>query len=110
MSGRTVVVNHNGELTACSEVVDKNIKDWNIFGIGNLNSGVDIAKLEYLSGRIVTNMEKCKNCFAKYICRGGCAHKGLTQTGGLFSPSDYHCQFIKKIVPILIKRMVIGRY
>ena len=112
MRGRTIVVNHRGEITTCSEVVDDNNENWKLFHIGKLGSKFDFdnERFKFLANRTVDNMEFCKNCFAKYLCRGGCAHKALTGAGDLFSQNSFHCAFMKRIIPLLIKRMVIGEY
>lgn len=107
MCGNTIVVNHEGKITACSEVVDSENKDWNLFYLGELGR-LDAEKSKYLTSRVPVNMDRCKDCFAKYICRGGCAYKGLVASGNLFIPDKRHCEFIKSIVPILIKRMVLN--
>jgi len=107
MCGKTIVVNHKGQLTACSEVVDETNEDWNLFCIGNCQTEfrIDEQKFNRLSSRISDNMTSCQNCFVKYLCRGGCAHKGLVATNDLFLPDPNHCRFIKAIIPLLMKEM-----
>lgn len=110
MCGKTIVVNHEGKLTACSEVVDERNKEWNLFCIGDCQSEfrIDEQKLSYLASRFPDNMALCGGCFAKYLCRGGCPHKGWAATNDLFVPDPNHCEFIKKIAPLLIKQMATG--
>lgn len=106
--GRAIVVTHNGLLTACSEVVDGSFKEWDLFCLGELRS-------EYLWNNNLTKLRKrttkymsvCLNCFLRYICRGGCTHRGWSKTGSVFLPDPRHCEFMKKIVPVLIKRMAL---
>lgn len=110
--GNTMVVNHKGMLTACSEVVDEKTEGWDVFSIGKLGQfpKINEKKLAYLANRITANMTKCKKCFARYICRGGCAYRGLTETNDLYSPDPRHCEFVKTILPIIIKRMAFDGY
>jgi len=110
--GKTLVINHKGKLTACSEVVDEENKEWDVFSIGELRSKFwfDEQKLNYLANRVPDKMMPCQNCFARYLCRGGCAHKGWQETGNLFLPDPHHCDFIKAIIPLLIKRMAMMGY
>ncbi len=112
MCGNTLVINHQGMLTACSEVVDDGNKDWATFFLGEFNQSPKInkEKLTYLADRTTANMIVCKSCFAKYICRGGCAYRGFTASGEIYSPDPRHCEFVKTILPIIIKRMTIGEY
>ncbi|MBI2278943.1 MAG: radical SAM protein [Candidatus Brennerbacteria bacterium] len=112
MGGSTLVVNHRGELTACSEVDDGLNKKWPSFFIGNIGDGfvVDGGKAEYLASRRTTNMKQCHDCFVRNLCRGGCAHKGLTKTGDLFTPDPTHCAFMRAIIPRIIKRVAEGAY
>lgn len=104
MGGQTIVVNHEGFLTSCSEVVDETSKYWNIFMIDKIDKTFKINE-----GNLGSNHwkygETCENCFARYICRGGCAHKNLIKTGSISKPDPQHCQFMKSIIPILIKRI-----
>lgn len=112
MGGSTLVVNHLGELTACSEVDDGLNEKWPLFSIGTAEGGfsIDRDKMKRLASRLTTNMEQCKGCFVRNLCRGGCAHKGLTKTGDLFAPEPTHCAFMRAIVPRIIKRMAEGAY
>lgn len=107
MCGKAIVVNHEGKLTACSEVVDEKDEEWNLFCIGDCQSGFRLneEKLNYLASRIPDNMKFCQNCFARYLCRGGCPHKSWAATKDLFVPDINHCKFIKAILPSLIKEM-----
>jgi len=110
MSGQSMVVNHLGQLTTCSEVIDDQTEEWPLFHLGHIDKHnqlhLDEKKLSHFQHRIVSNMEACKSCFARYICRGGCTHKAWAITGDIFSPDPQHCQFMRTIIPIMIKRMV----
>lgn len=112
MGGSTMVVNHRGELTACSEVDDALNDRWPVFSLGTDagNFLIEREKLERLAARRPANMERCKGCFVRNVCRGGCAHKGLVATGDLFTPDSTHCAFMRAIVPCIIQRMAEGTY
>ena len=105
--GKTIIVNHEGDLTTCSEVVDKKHKEWDIFCIGDCQSEfrIDKQKLDFLASRIPDNMMSCRNCFARYFCRGGCPHKAWAATNDVFVPDPSHCKFMKMVTPLLIKEM-----
>lgn len=107
INSRTLVVNHQGKITTCVEVVDEKNEEWDIFHIGSCfpRFYTDQQKLDHLASRISDNMVLCKDCFARYICRGGCPHRGWVATGNLFAPDPNHCNFIRAIIPILIREM-----
>lgn len=110
--GHTLVVNHKGHLTSCSEVVDQASDQWEFFQIGELKNGflIDEEKMTFLSQHAPQFMRKCEGCFARYVCRGGCAHKGYETTGEYLEPDPRHCLFLKSMVLVLIKRMATGAY
>lgn len=109
MQGQTMVVNHRGQLTACSEVVDDGFEGWSTFYLGNITAKNELHvrqdTFEYLKQRRVTTMEPCRQCFARYLCRGGCAHKAWVETGNVFSQNSDNCQFVRTAVPLMIQRM-----
>jgi len=39
--------------------------------------------------------DKCTNCFAKYLCAGGCYHDNLGTTGSLFEPDEGMCALMR---------------
>lgn len=110
ISGQTITINHAGQLTACSEVADETFQGWGLFNSGSIkrNEGFHFypGKLTYLARRTTTTMPTCRDCFAKYLCRGGCAYRAWVSTGDVFAPDPKHCEFIKAALPILIKWMV----
>ncbi len=111
MNGSTLVVNHQGLLTSCSEVSSKKNEEWNVFQYGNINGlKIDQVKYAHLNQRTSSNMSSCRECYARYICKSGCAHKSFMATGDLFEPDPYHCDHILEVIPELIVRMATGNY
>jgi len=110
ISGQTITVNHAGQLTACSEVADEAFSGWDLFNIGRVKQNNVFHfypdKLAHLARRTTTKMPTCRNCFARYLCRGGCVYRAWVSMGDVFTPDPKHCEFIKTALPILIKRMV----
>lgn len=45
--------------------------------------------------RPVNDIEKCRQCWAKYLCAGGCRHDNYSATGDPFSPPDEFCLEMK---------------
>lgn len=63
--------NADGELFACHRLIDEPQ-----FAMGNVRTGSDIkARFEHLALNHVDLMEPCRNCWARYLCGGGCYHE-----------------------------------
>lgn len=109
-SGKAMVVTHDGLLTGCLEVVDSKDKDIKIFKIGNWVPGekrfeLDMDKISILQKRHTDILSICKNCFARYVCAGGCAVKAVRANQGFFGRDISYCGFTRAFVPILVKRI-----
>jgi uncharacterized protein len=66
------------------------------YKIGNVHNGVfnkDIQK-EFHSAN-VQGKEKCKSCWARYFCGGGCHAHAIKYGEGIFEPYDIECQLYK---------------
>lgn len=73
------------------------------FKIGDLNSGVirkDIA-MQFGSNNIL-HKEKCKNCWAKLFCSGGCHANAWFTNGDISVPNDIACTLQKKRIECAI--------
>lgn len=67
--GKNIVsVSIDGGIYLCHRFVDNKS-----YKIGDLDSGIMDTKKSFLNNSIEN--EKCNNCFAKYVCGGGCAHE-----------------------------------
>jgi len=64
-------VSADGELAACHRFVGD--EDG---AMGSLAGGVDLARqTDWLAKRHVHRQEPCRNCWARYLCGGGCHHE-----------------------------------
>lgn len=109
-SGRSMIVTHNGFLSACLEVVDAEDKDFNLFRLGNYLPQekkfiVDLNRLNELQNRHVDVLSKCKSCYARYTCAGGCAVKAVRASGNFFDRDLPYCSFTKALVVNLVKKI-----
>ena len=69
-------MNSQGKLYACHRLVDQ--EQWNL---GSAQNGSDFeARQELLKRAHVNSMEPCRNCWARYLCGGGCYHE-VSQRG-----------------------------
>ncbi len=109
-SGRSMIVTHDGFLSACLEVVDAEDKDFNLFRIGNYLPHekkfiVDLSRLNELQNRHADTLSECKSCYARYTCAGGCAVKAVRASGNFFNRDLPYCSFTKTLVVNLVKRI-----
>lgn len=82
----------NGDIYPCHQFVGNTD-----FIMGNVNDGTlnqDI-KLYFERSNVYTK-EKCKNCFAKFYCSGGCSANAYNFNGDINKPYELACEFEKK--------------
>lgn len=107
--GRGMVATHDGFLTTCSEVVDVKDPAAHMFLYGCWDQEKQSYKInEHQFSRIlkrhIKNIPQCSECFARYSCGGGCAIKAFRRTSNILEVEPENCDFIKTLVPKLIKR------
>lgn len=68
--------------------------------IGTLNEGIDeITRAEYRQATIYKKAE-CKDCWARYLCSGGCAHTSAVHGGDVFHAPTCYCDIYKGLYEI----------
>lgn len=84
-------VTPNGDIFPCHQFADKpEFKMGNVFE-GKLNENIrKIFKESSLYTR-----EKCKDCFARYHCSGGCAANNIAFNGDINKPYEITCEMMK---------------
>ena len=55
----------------------------------------DKGKLDRLQNRKICNMDKCKDCFLKWNCGGGCHSLAYRKNNDIYSPFRDNCKWIK---------------
>ena len=84
----------NGDLYPCHQFVgDGNFK------MGNVAEGIvrpDIR--EKFKNSCLFTRKKCENCFAKFICSGGCSANNYHYNGDIDEPYEMTCAMMKKRV------------
>lgn len=82
----------NGDIYPCHQFAgDKNFLMGNVFD-GKLNA--DIRK-QFAENCLFTR-KGCEDCFAKFICSGGCSANNYYYAGGLNNPYPVTCAMMKK--------------
>ena len=51
--------------------------------------------------KAVNTRKKCSECFAKYICGGGCYHDNLGCTESIFDPSENTCKLMQRTMELV---------
>ena len=89
-----VAITPNGDIFSCHQLVGENK-----FKMGNINADTfdDNIKRKFLNTSIY-HKEKCKNCWVKFYCSGGCAAKNYQHCGDIMIPFDVNCEMQKKKV------------
>ena len=88
----------NGDIYPCHQFVGN--KD---FLMGNVNENKIDENIEKMFERSnVYTKEKCKNCFAKFYCSGGCAANSYNFHGNINDAYDVGCELQKKRIECAI--------
>ncbi len=104
--GNRIALNPNGTIAKC--VRNLHSDDSSPFVIGKINannlkfSKNNFAELKKLS---VDRMPGCANCFAKYICSGGCFNENFSASKDGKKPNKIKCLLARLMVKNLIIRM-----
>lgn len=108
--GETLTITPQGTVTACTAIQDDCNNLSKIMITGEYNQKID--KFEYYPKRIqhlckhnVENIKKCSNCFAKYICSGGCIIRNLVKSGALERTNEEYCEIRRGLLKLVILKM-----
>ena len=87
-------VTPNGDLYPCHQFAgDKN------FRMGSVEEGITKPELrEKFKNSCLFTRKKCENCFAKFICSGGCSANNYHFNGDIDTPYETTCAMMKKRV------------
>ena len=97
-AGQTrMVMNEKGELYACSVMNGKEE-----FKIGDIYKGIDAKKQEIFWKSNILESEKCKGCWAAYVCGGECHATAYVMNQDLFTPYDPVCSFRRELIKLSI--------
>jgi uncharacterized protein len=88
---RYLWVTHDGYVTACFEVLERDDPRSNLFFFGHYDPKTqsfqfDLDRLAALQERKVQNLPSCADCIAKWHCAGDCMAKAAL-AGDLFNPT-----------------------
>jgi len=102
VAGDKLMVAPDGAVTLCYEVqeCDHPLSD---FVIGRYDSErgefvLDREKQARLYRLSVESYQECRDCFAKYVCAGGCPNRNLVATGRITTVSPWLCKVKKALI------------
>jgi|GEM_PF-617931 len=85
-------ISPEGNIFPCNRVI--NTKQEIMFG--NIKSGIDIGKVkEFINLTSVNNSARCKKCWAKHLCGGGCYGEKIEANQSYTKPYKLFCDFKK---------------
>ncbi len=70
--------------------------------IGTLESGINEELCNNYRKATIYSKEECKNCWARYLCSGGCAHTSAVHGGDIFHAPTCYCDIYKGLHEILL--------
>jgi uncharacterized protein len=66
------------------------------YRMGDLDTGIDLTLQKKILDLTVDNRPVCRDCWARYLCGGGCWKHAVDLNGGLEVPhNDYSCEIIR---------------
>jgi len=87
-----VAVTPDGDIYPCHQFVG--MDEWKM---GNLSDGsFDTDMKAYFAKANIYGKEKCKDCWAKFYCSGGCNANNLQYAGDVLKPHTLSCELEKK--------------
>jgi uncharacterized protein len=108
INGKSFSVNPEGLITSCTRVTDSTDPIAPLFMFGKYDEVskefvFDESRLSWLRGLTVENIDKCKDCFAQFNCKGDCpSMKANLGEAAVMQPSE-RCEHIKKLTLDLFK-------
>lgn len=71
--------------------------------LGSVWEGIDDARVAELADRLqVTRRVPCKDCWARFLCGGGCMHQSYLTFGDLFRPDPAECALNQHLIELAI--------
>lgn len=95
---RKLAVSPDGDLYPCHRFVG--IEEWNL---GNFKGEIDQEKRQMFFDADVENMSKCKDCWAKSFCGGGCYQIWYIKNGSIYEADEQQCDWFKFVVNLAIE-------
>ncbi len=93
-----VAVAPNGNIYPCHQFDGE--KDYVICNVLDGTFNTEIPK--FFAENNLLKKDKCRNCWAKYYCSGGCAANAIKYGGGINKPYELSCELMRKRIECAI--------
>ena len=87
-----VAVTPHGDIFPCHQFVGND--DWKMGNVLDGTFNVDIKK--QFAKTTIYNKEKCRDCWARFYCSGGCNAANFEKNGDILNPYPLYCEMEKK--------------
>lgn len=104
VGGNKLVVSYDGFLSSCVEVQNADHPMANVFQIDDKNNGHS----SIYDKPIIEYSKECNDCFAKYLCAGGCPSRNYHMEGNVYKVDRFRCEVVKAVLPYLIQKMYVS--
>ena len=108
IGGNRVSISYTGEVTTCLEVQGGCHPTADYFITGGYDKIEDKIvintqkQIRICDNPITSQNACCKDCFAIYICGGGCPIRNYHMTGDQNRVDPFRCQVIKSVLPFVV--------
>lgn len=105
---KSFAISHDGYISSCAEVTTKDDPLSQLFIVGNVDierETLNFSRDGTIQKRNVDDILECQNCFAKYICAGGCLSRHIRRTGTHLKLDKDECYAMKEIISDAIIRI-----
>ena len=73
------------------------------FCLGNIFTGIERSQQSIFSNNSVEDRNECKECWARYICGGGCSYMHWSATGDIKKNDVAWCDWTRRSIEIAVK-------
>lgn len=112
VTGGKIIVTPEGYLSRCYEVQEKDHPYADQFIVGEFKKDldkfeIDEEKIKNLKCKDCNSAEQCNDCFAKFICSGGCVMRNMhgADSQDIKEIDPYQCEIIKGLLEDAILRI-----
>ncbi len=95
-----VTIAPDGSIYSCPVFIGSG----NSLRIGDVENGLDpAARTPYVVDSWVGNMATCQQCWARYLCGGGCRYSALISNGAVDRPHVGNCELLRHETELALK-------